>query len=127
MNFFLQPPSSQNPNGNGPGTIQGVVFTNLNNNHTQELGEPGVQNFRVFIDANLNGVWDSATETSVLTGANGSFFFANVQPGIYRIDVAIPNEGDAERCLVHLHSDGRLSRRATPGWRHDYRRHVWPH
>jgi hypothetical protein len=48
---------------------------------------------RVFIDANLNGVCDSATETSVLTGSNGSFFFSNVQPGLYRIDIVIPNEG----------------------------------
>jgi len=93
VNFFLQPPGAQNGNGNGPGTIQGAVYTDLNNNHTQELGEPGVPNFRVFIDANLNGVWDSATETSVLTGTNGSFFFSTIPPGIYRIDIVIPNEG----------------------------------
>jgi hypothetical protein len=92
VNFFLQPPNSQNGNGNGPGTIQGSVYTDLNNNHTQELGEPGVPNFRVFIDSNLNGVLDSG-EASVLTGTNGSFFFSNVTPGIYRIDVVIPNEG----------------------------------
>jgi subtilisin family serine protease len=93
VNFFLQPPSGQNPNGNGPGTIQGVVYNDLNNNHTQDLGEPGVSGFRVFIDANLNGTWDSATETSVLTGANGAYFFPSVPPGLYRIDIVIPNEG----------------------------------
>jgi subtilisin family serine protease len=93
VNFFLQPPGSQNSNGNGPGSIQGVVYNDINNNHTQELGEPGAPNFRVFIDANLNGTWDSATETSVLTGINGTFFFSNVQPGIYRIDIVIANEG----------------------------------
>ncbi len=93
VNFFLQPPDSQNNNGNGPGTIQGVVYTDLNDNHAQDLGEPGVPNFRVFIDTDLDGVWDSVTENSVLTGPNGSFFFANVQPGLYRIDIVIPNEG----------------------------------
>jgi hypothetical protein len=93
VNFFLQPPGSQNGNGTGPGTIQGSVFTDLNNNHQQDLGEPGVPNFRVFLDANLDGIWESATEASVTTGANGGFFFANVTPGLYRIDVVIPNEG----------------------------------
>lgn len=93
VNFFLEPPDSQNDNGNGPGTIQGAVYTDLNNNHTQELGEPGVSGFRVFIDTNLNGAWDGATETSVFTGTNGSFFFSNVTPGLYRIDIVIPNEG----------------------------------
>jgi subtilisin family serine protease len=93
VNFFLQPPADQNGNGNGPGTVQGVIYTDLNNNHVQDLGEPGVPNFRVFIDTNLDGAWDSATEPSVSTGTNGAYFFSNVQPGLYRVDIVIPNEG----------------------------------
>jgi subtilisin family serine protease len=93
VNFLLAPPGSQDPNGSGPGTIQGVIYSDVNNNHTQDLGEPGVQGFRVFLDANLNGVWDSATETSVISGPNGAYFFSTVPPGLYRIDLVIPNEG----------------------------------
>ena len=93
VNFFLQPPGSQNPNGNGPGTIQGVVFNDLNGNGTQDLGEAGVANFRVFLDTDLSGTWQSGTEVSALTGANGSFFFSSVPPGLYRVDIVIPNEG----------------------------------
>ncbi len=93
VNFFIQPPGGQNPNGSGPGTIQGFVFNDMNGNGLQGLGEQGVPNFRVFIDTNLDGSWDSATEASALTGSNGSFFFPNLTPGLYRIDVVIPNEG----------------------------------
>ncbi len=99
VNFFIKPPSDQSPDGTGPGTIQGIVFNDLNGNKVQDVGETGVPNFRVFIDLNQNGVWDSATEPSVVTApgtpgnpSNGSFFFANVSPGVYRIDVVIPNE-----------------------------------
>jgi subtilisin family serine protease len=93
VNFFIQPPAGPNDPGNGPGTIQGVIFNDLDQDGLQDLGEPGVSNFRVFIDSNLNGVWESATEVSVLSGVNGSFFFSNVLPGLYRIDIVIPNEG----------------------------------
>ena len=92
VNFFIQPPAGPNDPGNGPGTIQGVIFNDLDDDGLQDLGEPGVANFRVFIDTDLDGVWDP-TETSVFTGTNGTFFFSNVTPGLYRIDIVIPNEG----------------------------------
>ena len=94
VNFFLRPPSTQNPFGTGPGTIQGFVFNDLNGNGIEDNAEQGVGGFRVFIDLNQDGMWDSATEPSVITSnSNGSFFFANVDPGSYHIDVVIPNEG----------------------------------
>ncbi|HEX4413663.1 MAG TPA: S8 family serine peptidase, partial [Lacipirellulaceae bacterium] len=80
VNFFLQPPANPFPSGGvGLGTIQGIVFNDLNHNGLRDASETGVPNFRVFIDLNGNGAWDSATEPSTLTGANGSFFLANVQ------------------------------------------------
>lgn len=94
VNFFLDPPNSAfPPNGVGLGSIQGVVFNDLDADGTRDVGEGGVPNFRVFIDANANGMWESLTETSVLTASNGSFLFSNVTPDLIRLDVVIPNEG----------------------------------
>ena len=95
VDFFLDPPADAFPDGGqGLGTIQGVVFNDLNANGTHDPGENGVPNFRVFIDTNTNGVWDSATETSVITATNGSYFFSNVTPApLIRLDIVIPNEG----------------------------------
>jgi len=64
----------------------------VNQNGMQDLGELGAPNFTVFIDANQNGVLD-AGEATATTGASGGYFFSNVQPGVYRIDIVIPNEG----------------------------------
>ncbi|MEX0611431.1 MAG: GEVED domain-containing protein, partial [Pirellulales bacterium] len=93
VNFFLDPPSDPD-GGNGQlGSILGVVFNDLNENGFRDAGEGGLSNIRVFIDVNENGVWDSATEVSVLTASNGSYFLGDLQPGLLQIDVHIPNEG----------------------------------
>ena len=97
VNFFLDPPASANPNGGvGNGTLQGVIYNDLNANGARDAADGGLANFRVYIDANENGVWDSATEKSTITSSNGSYFFADVTPGFVRIDVVIPNEGTAD-------------------------------
>ncbi len=77
--------------GSGWVLFKGVVFNDLNQNGVQDPGEPGVANFRVFIDTNHDGIYQS-TETSTLTSSLGTYFFANVQPGVIRLDVVIPNE-----------------------------------
>ena len=95
------------PGGVGLGTIQGVVFNDMNHNGLRDAGEAGVSNFRVFIDSNQNGIWDSATEASTLTSSIGSFFFSNVQPGTVQIDIVIPNEGtDAAAWVLTTPSQG---------------------
>src|SRR5438270_875984 len=86
LNFFLQPPVSQNPNGSGPGTLQGVVFNDLNGNHVQDADESGVAGMTVFLDEGAgahahNGVLD-ADEVSTVTSSTGGFFFSNVAPGL---------------------------------------------
>ena len=94
VNFFLDPPDSAfPPGGEGLGNIIGYVFNDLDGDGVHDPGENGVPNFRVFIDTNVNGVWDSATEASALTISNGSFSFADVPPGLIRLDIVIPNEG----------------------------------
>ncbi|MCC7474500.1 MAG: S8 family serine peptidase [Pirellulales bacterium] len=92
INFFLQPPGGENPNGFGNGTIQGVIFNDLDGDHHQDAGELGLVGFRVFLDADYNGAWD-ASETSVFTSSNGSYFFNNITPGVHRVDMVIPDEG----------------------------------
>lgn len=94
IDFFLLPPNVSSPDGGtGPGTIRGVVFNDLDNNGTRGALEAGIPNIRVFIDANANGAWDSATEVSQLTASNGSYSFSNVAPGTIRIDIVIADEG----------------------------------
>ncbi len=94
VNFFLDPPNDAFPDGGiGPGSILGVVFNDLDGDGTRDPGDNGIEGFRVFIDANENGVWENATEVSVLTSNLGSFSFSNVTPGLIRLDIVIPNEG----------------------------------
>jgi subtilisin family serine protease len=94
VNFFLDPPDDAFPdNGVGNGTLQGVIFNDLDGDGVKDGGEIGVAGFRIFIDANENGVWDSATEQSVVSGENGAYFFADVEPGVVRLDIVVPDEG----------------------------------
>jgi hypothetical protein len=95
VDFFLDPPPGAFPeDGEGLGTIQGVVYNDLNGNGQRDPGENGVPNIRVFLDASTDGVWDSGSEVSILTASNGSYFFSNVAPAsLIRIDIVIPDEG----------------------------------
>ena len=65
-------------------SISGAKFQDTNGNGVRDSGEPGLQGWTVFLDANNNGVLD-AGETSTTTDANGSFTFANLGPGTYRV------------------------------------------
>jgi len=67
-----------------PGEIfGGVKFNDLNGNGQQDLGEPGLANWTIWIDLNGNGVKDSGEET--LTNPDGSFFFTALSPGTYTV------------------------------------------
>jgi hypothetical protein len=95
VNFFLNPPDDSG-GGNGQlGSILGVVFSDLDKDGTRDVGEAGLSGVRVFIDADESGTWDSASEVSTITASNGSYFFGDVEAGLVRIDVHIPNEGTA--------------------------------
>jgi len=69
--------------------ISGSVFNDPNANGSKDAGEGGLAGWRVFVDADGDGVFD-ASETSVLTDATGKYRLS-IAPGSYRIQVLIPN------------------------------------
>jgi hypothetical protein len=99
QDFFLQPPPANPNGGSGTGTIQGIVFNDLNGNGTQDGGESGVPGFTVFLDSSAvpahfhDGVFQAGEEPSVVTGPAGTYFFNHVDAGVYWVDIVIPNEG----------------------------------
>ena len=66
------------------GKISGVKFNDLNANGVRDVGEPGLANWRIYIDKNLNGVFD-AGERSALTNVFGQYSINNLAPGTYRV------------------------------------------
>lgn len=74
-----------------PGSIQGTVWDDLNNNGIRDLdpttggyAEPGQAGRTVFVDANSNGIRDGG-ELAGTSGIDGSFTIAAVLPGTIRI------------------------------------------
>jgi len=66
------------------GSISGFKFNDLNGNGVRDSGEPGIENWTIYLDQNFNGQQDSG-ETSVKTTSNGSFLFDNLPAGTYRV------------------------------------------
>ena len=66
------------------GLISGVVFNDTNADQIRQNGEAGRQGWRVFLDTDNDGVFDTG-ETSVLTSATGAYTFNNLAPGTYRV------------------------------------------
>jgi hypothetical protein len=80
------------------GTIQGVVYEDLNGNGIQDGGEPGVQ-----------GVIVSRGGSTVTTVDNGGYRFEGVAPGSHVVQITVPAgdfwTGATER-MVHVGSGG---------------------
>lgn len=70
------------------GTIQGTVFTDVNNNGILDVGEVGIGGVTVFSDVNLNSKLD-AGEVSTVTAANGTFTLV-LTPGTANIRQVVP-------------------------------------
>jgi hypothetical protein len=66
--------------------ISGVVFTDADGDGTRDGGETGLSAWRIYIDADNDGVFDS-TEKSVLTDASGNWTLGNLSAGTYRVRV----------------------------------------
>ncbi len=70
-------------------SISGTVFSDSNANGTLNSGEKGLANVRVFIDAKDTGSYVSS-DVSVFTSSTGSFTFAGLGAGTYRIREVLP-------------------------------------
>src|SRR5262249_34305094 len=60
-----------------PASISGTKFHDLNGDGIKDPGEPGLQNWRIYLDTNNNGVFDPG-EPNVFTDAAGNYSFTNL-------------------------------------------------
>jgi hypothetical protein len=79
----VTPASAQSPGcTSSSGGVCGLVWNDINGNGIQEVGEPGLENVKVFVTVGVD-VWSTETDT------NGFYFFP-VPEGTYPIAVTIP-------------------------------------
>jgi protocatechuate 3,4-dioxygenase beta subunit len=73
-----------------PASISGAVFRDDDGNGARQAGEAGLANWRVFLDADRDGVHDN-NEASVLTDKNGNYALRDLTPGAYTVRVVQQN------------------------------------
>jgi hypothetical protein len=66
--------------------ISGTVFNDANGDRIRNSGEVGLANWRVFIDSDSDGVWDS-TEKYTFSDGSGNYSFKTLSAGTYRVRV----------------------------------------
>jgi hypothetical protein len=66
--------------------IGGTVFNDANGNKSQDNGELGLINWRVYIDANKDGILNPG-EPNVLSDKNGNWQISNLSAGTYVIRI----------------------------------------
>lgn len=93
VDFGFFPVADAGGTGNQPGQIIGSVFHDRNGDGVQDPGEEGLPGFRVFIDANGNGVWDDDVgneEQFTISQSTGGYSFNDLPPNtLYRIDIEV--------------------------------------
>jgi hypothetical protein len=62
----------------------GTVFNDLDGNGIQDTEEPGLANWTIYMDQNLNGAFDEG-EISVMTDSDGKYRFVGLDPATYMI------------------------------------------
>ncbi|MBO9998319.1 MAG: tandem-95 repeat protein [Cyanobacteria bacterium SID2] len=82
IDVTIKPGSVSSPSPVVNGEIRGSKWNDLNGNGLRDAGEPGLPNWTIFLDSNLDGVLDSG-ETSTVTDANGNYAFTNLTPSNY--------------------------------------------
>jgi len=66
------------------GEIHGCKWNDLNGDGVWDGDEPGLENWKIYLDENGNGQWDNG-EPYELTGADGSYSFTGLVAGTYVI------------------------------------------
>jgi uncharacterized delta-60 repeat protein len=64
-----------------PGQIFGVVWGDTNGDGTQDNGELALAGVPIYLDTNNDGHFESGTESTVSTGADGQYFFNGLLSG----------------------------------------------
>ena len=67
-----------------PGEIRGSKWNDLDGDGERDEGEPGIENWTIYLDDNQNGELDEG-EISTVTDANGEYVFTDVEPGSYTV------------------------------------------
>lgn len=67
-------------------SVSGVVFNDLNGDRARQSTEPGLADFRVYVDTNNDGWWEGS-ERSTLTDSAGNWTLGDLAPGTYHIRV----------------------------------------
>ncbi len=75
--------------------IMGNVFNDINSNGVQNTGESGLSGWRVYMDLNDNGSFQT-NENSKLTDSSGNFVFMSLKAGTYFVRV-VPTTGYTEK------------------------------
>jgi predicted outer membrane repeat protein len=71
-------------------SISGKLYDDLDGDGVEEIGEPGLEGWTVFLDENSDGILD-AGEKSVATAADGSYVFDDLLAGTYEVTIATPS------------------------------------
>jgi len=70
------------------GFLSGTVINDLNGNGEQSTGEPPLAGWRVYLDADNDGQFDSG-ESFSLTTSSGAYSFIPLAPGTYNVRVEL--------------------------------------
>jgi hypothetical protein len=94
------------------GTITGVVFNDIDHDGIRGETEPALAGYRVFLDADGDGICDS-TEASVKSSSSGRYTFSSLPAGKYVVaQVTSPTRGPTTPTAysVKLKSGQRVTR-----------------
>ncbi|HUE70720.1 MAG TPA: ice-binding family protein [Pirellulaceae bacterium] len=71
------------PPASTPNSISGMKFHDLNGDGVKDGNEPGLATWTVYVDYNNDGVFQSGTEPSAVTGPGGIYTIVDVEPGTW--------------------------------------------